>query len=239
MQKVWAIIVAAGQGRRLGDPVRKQYQVVAGLPVIAHTLRVFDACTIVDEMVLCVPREDIEFCREKLIKPANTTKNITLVPGGDSRQNSVFNGLQAIDANDGIIVIHDGVRPFITPDQIAACVKGAEDYGACILGIPAFDTLKRVKDNDSIIETVDREGIWMAQTPQAFRSDLIIRAHRQARQKGHRATDDASLLERLGVDVKIIRGSRNNVKITDQDDLQLARTLLMGRGKNASIHMDD
>ena len=226
MQKVWAIIVAAGQGRRMQEPVKKQYQKVAGLPVITHTLRVFDNCTVVDEMVLCVPREDIDFCREELIKPANPIKNITLIAGGDTRQESVFNGLQAIDSNDGIIVIHDGVRPFITPDQITACVEGALNHGACILGIPAFDTLKRVRDNDRIIETVDRHGIWMAQTPQAFRSDLIKRAHRHARQKGQRATDDASLLERIGIDVKIIPGSRNNLKITDQDDLRLARNLL-------------
>jgi 2-C-methyl-D-erythritol 4-phosphate cytidylyltransferase len=226
MQKTWAIIVAAGQGRRMKDPVRKQYRKVAGLPVISHTLRVFDTCAIVDEMVLCVPRQDIDFCREELIKPANPTKNIILVAGGDTRQESVFNGLQAIESNDGFIVIHDGVRPFITSEQITACVEGAANHGACILGIPAFDTLKRVNENDSIIETVDREGIWMAQTPQAFRYDLINRAHRHARQKGHRATDDASLLERIGIEVKIILGSRNNLKITDQDDLQLARILL-------------
>ena len=226
MQKVWAIIVAAGQGRRMGDAVRKQYHEMAGLPVISHTLRVFDTCTVIDEVVLCVPREDIDFCREELIKPANLNKNINLIAGGETRQESVFNGLEAIDSDDGIIVIHDGVRPFVTPGQISACVQGAANHGACILGIPAFDTLKRVADNDRIIETVDRKGIWMAQTPQAFQSDLIIRAHQHARQKGHRATDDASLLEHIGIEVKIIPGSRDNLKITDPDDLQLARALL-------------
>ncbi|MBW2410294.1 MAG: 2-C-methyl-D-erythritol 4-phosphate cytidylyltransferase [Deltaproteobacteria bacterium] len=226
MQKVWAIIVAAGQGQRMEDPVRKQYHEVAGLPVITHTLRVFDTCAVIDEIVLCVPGQDIDFCREELIKPAKLKKNIALAAGGDTRQESVFNGLQAIESNIGIIVIHDGVRPFITHAQITACVEGAAIHGACILGIPAFDTLKRVKANDSIIETVNREGIWMAQTPQAFQLDLIMRAHRHARQKGHRATDDASLLEHMGIEVKIIPGSRNNLKITDQDDLQMARTLL-------------
>ena len=225
-QKVWDIIVAAGQGRRMEDPVRKQYHEVAGWPVITHTLRVFDTCKVIGEVVLCIPRQDIEFCREELIRPANPAKNIRLVAGGDTRQESVFNGLQAIDPDDGIIVIHDGVRPFITHKQIIACVEGAVNHGACILGIPIFDTLKRVEDNNSIIETVDRNGIWMAQTPQAFQAELINRAHRYARQKGHCATDDASLLENMGIDVKIIPGSRNNLKITDQEDLQLARTLL-------------
>ncbi len=126
------------------------------------------------------------------------------------------------------------MRPFVTHAQVTACVEGAAKHGACILAIPAFDTLKRVKANDSIIETVDRDGIWMAQTPQAFRSELIKRAHRHAHQKGHRATDDASLLEHMGVAVKIIPGSRNNLKITDQDDLQLAQTLLRSGFKTPS-----
>ncbi len=233
-QKVWTIIVAAGQGRRMQDPVRKQYHEAAGLPVITHTLRVFDTCAVIDEIVLCVPGQDIDFCRIGLIKPAKPKKNIVLVAGGDTRQESVFNGLQAIGSNTGIIVIHDGVRPFVTHAQVTACVEGAAKHGACILGIPAFDTLKRVKANDSIIETVNRDGIWLAQTPQAFRSELIKRAHRHARQKGYRATDDASLLEHMGIDVKIIPGSRNNLKITDQDDLQLAQILLRSGFKTPS-----
>ena len=225
-QKVWAVIVAAGQGRRMENAVRKQYHEVAGLPVVTHTLRVFDTCAVIDEIVLCVPGQDIAFCREELIKPAKSKKKIALVAGGDTRQESVFNGLQSIESNTGIIVIHDGVRPFVTHAQITACVEGAAKHGACILGIPVFDTLKRIQANDSIIETVDRDGIWMAQTPQAFQLDLIMRAHRHARQKSHRATDDASLLEHMGIEVKIIPGSRTNLKLTDQDDLQMARTLL-------------
>ena len=226
MPKVYAIIVAAGQGRRMNDPVRKQYLSMAGFPVIVHTLRVFNTCPDIDEMVLSVPPQDINFCREELIKPADLAKKITLVTGGATRQDSVFNGLEAIESDDGIAVIHDGVRPFVTADQITACVNGAVKYGACILGIPAFDTLKRVNDDSLIVETVKRDAIWMAQTPKAFRYDLISSAHQHARQHGFRATDDASLLEHIGVDVKIIPGSRRNLKITDQDDLKLARILL-------------
>ncbi len=192
MPKVYAVIVAAGQGRRMNDPVKKQYHSMAGLPVLVHTLSVFDACTDVDEMILCVPDPDIDYCRDELVKPANLARKITLVAGGATRQESVYNGLQTIDSDDGIAVIHDGVRPFISAAQISACIEGAVKYGACILGIPAFDTLKRVNGDNIIVETVKRDTIWMAQTPQAFRYDLISSAHQHARQQGYRATDDAS-----------------------------------------------
>ena len=225
MSKVWAIIVAAGQGRRMNDPVKKQYHSMERVPILVHTLCVFDACTDVDEMILCVPELDIDYCRDELIKPANLARKITLVAGGATRQESVYNGLQAIDANNGIAVIHDGVRPFVSAAQISACIEGAVKYGACILGIPAFDTLKRINDDNIIVETLKRDKIWMAQTPQAFQYDLIVRAHQHARQHHQHATDDASLLEYMGIDVKVIPGSRCNLKITDADDLKLARSL--------------
>ena len=225
MTKVYAVIVAAGQGRRMHDPVKKQYHSMEGLPVLAHTLSIFDACIVIDEMILCVPDHDIDYCRDELVKPANLARKITLVAGGATRQESVYNGLQAIDSDDGIAVIHDGVRPFVSAVQISACIEGAVKYGACILGIPAFDTLKRVNDDNIIVETVKRDTIWMAQTPQAFQYDLIVRAHQHARQHHQHATDDASLLEYMGIDVKVIPGSRRNLKITDADDLKLARSL--------------
>jgi 2-C-methyl-D-erythritol 4-phosphate cytidylyltransferase len=229
MPKVTAIIVAAGQGRRMNDPVRKQYHTLSGLPVVVHTLRVFDACSNIDELIFCVPARDIDYCRDELIRRANLKRPVAVVAGGATRQESVYNGLQAIDADDGIAVIHDGVRPFVSADQITACIQGAAKHGACILGIPAFDTLKRVNEDHTILETVKRDTIWMAQTPQAFRYELIARAHQHARQHNLRATDDASLLEHIGGSVKIIPGSRLNLKITDQEDLKLARILLRHR----------
>lgn len=226
MPKVFAIIVAAGKGLRMNDSEKKQYLCVAGVPVIVHTLRVFDSCVAIDEIVLVAPEEDLDFCRDEIIAPAGFGKQIIVVAGGPRRQDSVYNGLQAIDANDSIVVIHDGVRPLVTPDQLKTCIKAARRYGACILGLPAFDTLKRVKTANTIVETLERDTIWLAQTPQAFQYDLIIKAHEHARQHGLSATDDASLLEHIGVDIKIIQGSRHNIKITDPDDLKLARILL-------------
>lgn len=226
MTKVIAIIVAAGKGIRMNDPVRKQYQQVADFPIVVHTLRVFDSCQMIDEMFLVIPKEDLEFCRNKILFPADLKKNIYLVPGGPKRQDSVYNGLKAIDTDYCIVVIHDGVRPFITHDQLEACINGAKKHGACILGIPAYDTLKRVSSTGTIVNTLERDAIWLAQTPQAFRYDLITKAHEVARHQNFTGTDDASLIEQLGLEVKIINGSRDNIKITNPEDLKLARILL-------------
>lgn len=226
MSKVIAIIVAAGKGLCLNDPLKKQYHLVVGMPIVVHTLRVFDGCRLIDDILLVVAEEDLEFCRTEIIPCAKLEKKITLVPGGPQRQDSVYNGLQKIDAHDSIVVIHDGVRPFVTRDQLEACINEARVHGACILGVPAYDTLKRVTAKRNIVKTVDRENIWFAQTPQAFRCDLIKRAHERARQQGFIATDDAALIEQIGGKVKIIPGSRNNIKITHPEDLKLARILL-------------
>jgi 2-C-methyl-D-erythritol 4-phosphate cytidylyltransferase len=226
MQKAFAIIVAAGKGLRMNDSKKKQYLCIAGVPVIVHTLRVFNSCDAIDKIFLVVPEDDLDFCRDKIISVAGCMKETILVAGGPRRQDSVYNGLQAVDADDSIVVIHDGARPLVTPDQLKACISAARKHGACILGLPAFDTLKRVNTADTIVETLDRDTIWLAQTPQAFRYDLIINAHKHAYQHGLKATDDASLIEQLGLEVKIIEGSRRNIKITNPDDLKLARILL-------------
>ena len=155
-----------------------------------------------------------------------SSRNITLIPGGDRRQTSVYNGLQQIGSNCRIVVIHDGVRPFVRPDEINACIDGALEFGACILAVPAHDTLKRVNRSGRIVNTVARDTIWLAQTPQAFRHDLIQKAHRRARVEGFEGTDDASLVERLDETVVIHPGSRRNLKITDEEDLIIARALL-------------
>ena len=226
MPKVFAIIVAAGKGLRMNDSQKKQYLCVAGVPVIVHTLRVFSSCDAIDKISLVVPKEDLDFCRDKIISVAGSVKEIILVAGGPRRQDSVYNGLRTIPANDSIVLIHDGVRPLVTPDQLNACINAAHKYGACILGVPAFDTLKRVNTAGTIAQTLDRDTIWLAQTPQAFRYDLIMKAHKHARKHGLTATDDASLVEQLGLEVKIIEGSRRNIKITNPDELKLASILL-------------
>lgn len=224
--KTYAIIVAAGKGIRLKGALRKQYIALDGVPIIRHTLNVFDRCQRVNPIIMVLPKADLNFCRNKILLNANLEKDVILVAGGEERQDSVYNGLKAIDSDDGIVLIHDGVRPFVKQEHLIACINGAAEFGACILGIPAFDTVKKVNATNGITQTLERDALWLAQTPQAFQVKMIKKAHETAKQEGFIATDDASVVERLGKTVKIIPGSRNNIKITDPEDLKLARALL-------------
>ena len=222
---VTAIIVAAGKGTRMGDAQRKQYLLLAGLPILTRTLVVFDKCEEIKQVILVIPPDDFSYCRKNILNPAGMNKKVILASGGERRQESVLNGLKAVDPDCSIVVIHDGVRPFLRNSQLLACIDGARESGACILGVPAYETLKQANASEHIIQTLKRDDIWLAQTPQAFRYDLIRKAHDRASKEGYSATDDASLVERLGGTVKIIAGSRNNIKITIQEDFEMARRL--------------
>ena len=223
---VSAIIVAAGKGTRMGDTVRKQYLSLSGRPILAHTLLAFDGCNEIESIFLVVSEEDIDFCQKTILLPLQLEKKIEIVPGGAERQDSVYNGLMAIDRSIfDTVVIHDGVRPFIRPEHLTTCIKCAEESGACVFGTPVSDTLKHVDGSGYIDKTLDRETVWQAQTPQAFRLELIVKSHEYARQDGFRGTDDALLVERMGKRVKMIDGSRRNIKITTREDLILARAM--------------
>ena len=225
---VSAIIVAAGSGVRMNDKVRKQYLLLDDRPLISHTITVFDECNMIDEIFLVIPEEDFVFCNENILNRQNFKKRINLIAGGAERQDSVYSGLLAIDNmdDDSIVVIHDGVRPFISSEQLAECIKYANNYDACIFGIPVYDTLKRVDSSGFVEDTIKRDTIWLAQTPQSFKYSLIKRAHENAVHSGTKGTDDAMLVERLGVKVRIIMGSRCNVKITTKEDLLVARAMV-------------
>lgn len=221
-----AIIVAAGKGSRMKGPTRKQYQELSGRPVLSYSLIAFDTCTLIEEIVLVVPKKDIDDCQNKIISMLNLKKRVQVVPGGDHRQDSVYKGLLSVDKNSDIVVIHDGVRPLIRSEDVTACIHCAKNVGACILGTPASDTLKRVEKSQMIEETLDRGKIWLTQTPQAFKYDLILKAHEAAQRNGIIGTDDASLVERLGENVKIIKGNKYNIKITVPEDLAVANALI-------------
>jgi len=229
-----ALIVAAGEGVRMGSHTRKQYLPLNGKPVLLHTLEVFDSCPAIQTIFLVLPPGDLGYCEETVLKPGFLEKPICMVSGGPTRQDSVHNGLTAIDRKSerdlhDIVVIHDGVRPLVTGRQIGACIDAASASGACILGVPASDTLKQVDTSGCITQTVKRDMVWQAQTPQVFRFDLIRNAYHQAKQTGYRATDDASLLENLGHPVSIVTGSRYNIKITHEEDLKTAEAILRFR----------
>jgi 2-C-methyl-D-erythritol 4-phosphate cytidylyltransferase len=231
-ETVYAIIVAAGEGIRMSNTVRKQYIALDGIPILSRTLGVFDHCDLIDRIIMAVPKDDIDCCRNQIIPAANMKKEAILVIGGARRQDSVYNCLKAIETDNDIVLIHDGVRPFVNHEHLVACIRGAQKHGACILGIPAFDTVKQVNEKNEILDTQKRDSLWLAQTPQAFQLELIKRAHEIAKQGSFTGTDDASLVERLGGVVKIIPGSRNNIKITNQEDLNLAQALMQIRASD-------
>ncbi|UCF94717.1 MAG: 2-C-methyl-D-erythritol 4-phosphate cytidylyltransferase [Desulfobacterales bacterium] len=223
---VFAIIVAAGNGIRMENKLRKQYLTINGRPILSHTLSAFDTCQPVDKIYLVIPREDFGFCEQNIVGPMRLKKELALVVGGAERQDSVYNGLLAIDAEiNSTVVIHDGVRPFIRPELIEQCIRGVEESGACILGVPILETVKNIDSDGYIDKTIARENLWHAQTPQAFHYGLIRQAHEMARRESFGGTDDAVLVERLGTRVKMIDGSVLNVKITTREDLALARAL--------------
>ncbi len=222
-----ALIVAGGAGLRMQSDRRKQYLDLGGLPLLCRTLGVFADPAIIDRIALVVPEADVAFCRDDLVPRAGLAGSVDIVPGGSTRQASVFNGLRAIDADeDDLVAIHDAVRPFLKRKDLEACIRAAGETGACILGLRAFDTVKKTDSGDRIEATVDRDSIWLAQTPQVFRYRLILDAHVLARQKGIAGTDDAALLEMTGHAVRILPGSRLNIKITTPEDLALAGAIL-------------
>jgi 2-C-methyl-D-erythritol 4-phosphate cytidylyltransferase len=223
---IGAVIVAGGSGSRMQASVKKQYLVLDGRPIVAHTLMAFDSCAALDRIVLVVPAADLDYCRAEILAPLTLEHDIRVVAGGPRRQTSVTNGLAALGASDGIVMIHDGVRPFVRPSLLAACLAGVRATGACIPVIPATDTLKRVDHRGVILETMDRGQIRLAQTPQTFSLGLIRRCHQLAKQRGFAATDDASVAEFAGETVTVVPGDRENIKITTPEDLPAARAIL-------------
>jgi 2-C-methyl-D-erythritol 4-phosphate cytidylyltransferase len=224
---IYGLVVAGGKGTRLKGPLTKQYRELAGIPILTRTLKVFDACEALKGIILVVPPEDIGYCRETIVSAGGVQRKVTaIVGGGPKRQDSVRNGLEAIDEDDSIVAIHDAVRPLVTSMALAACVDAACRHGAAILGVPVWDTLKAVQPDGSITHTLPRDGVWLAQTPQAFRTALIREAHEKARREGYSGTDDAELVERLGKKVHVVPGTRLNIKITTVEDLALAEALL-------------
>jgi 2-C-methyl-D-erythritol 4-phosphate cytidylyltransferase len=223
---IGAVIVAGGSGSRMKSSIKKQYLVLAGRPLVAHTLMAFDSFDAIDRIVLVVPAADLEYCRTEIVAPLTLVHDIHVVAGGPRRQASVTNGLDALGASDGIVMIHDAVRPFVRPSLMAACLAGVKATGACIPVIPATDTLKRVDGSGVILKTVDRRQIRLAQTPQTFSIGLIRQCHQLAGQRGFVATDDASVVESAGETVTVVPGDRENIKITTPEDLPLARAIL-------------
>jgi 2-C-methyl-D-erythritol 4-phosphate cytidylyltransferase len=225
-----AVIVAAGAGRRMGAGIRKQYLALAGEPILFHTLRAFERCAAIARITLVAPPDELDWVADKILAPLGLATSVTLCPGGRQRQDSVRLGLDSIGPSHRLVAIHDGVRPLIRPEQIDTCLGAAARFGAALLAVPVADTLKLAGEGGGVTETLSREGVWQAQTPQAFDLELIRRAHRDALDKGVRGTDDAALVERLGLPVHLVAGSRRNIKVTTPEDLALAEALMRSAG---------
>ncbi len=225
--KVAAIIVAAGEGRRMGGPVRKQYLPLEGIPVVARTVRAFEDLNIFRQILVVVPEGDREYCQE-IIRPHCRLDLLQLIEGGAARQDSVFMGLKEIGAEIEMVCIHDGVRPLVSKELIISILEGAARYGAAIPGIGVTDTLKELNANETVRSTVSRDKFRLVQTPQAFQRGIILEAYRQAFLLGVEATDDSYLLERLDIGVKVLPGEPHNIKITGPHDLLVASAYLKG-----------
>lgn len=228
---VFALIPAAGMGKRMGASINKQYLLLDGIPILARTLEVFERTPLVDGIFVVIPADEIPFCREHVVERNGFSKVRCIVPGGTERQQSVLNGLRAMegtaDDND-VILIHDGVRPFVTEGILNRATTVAQENDGALVAVPAKDTIKMV-ENGIITATPPRETLWLAQTPQAFRYGIIRAAHEVADAERFLGTDDAMLVERLGRRVRIVVGDYRNVKITTPEDMVLAEAFLKER----------
>jgi 2-C-methyl-D-erythritol 4-phosphate cytidylyltransferase len=223
-----AIIVAAGRGSRAGGVRAKQFREISGIPIIIHTLSRFEMCETVAESVVVLP----EGAREEFLSLAAShglRKVSRAVGGGETRAESVWRGLLALEGSGvGVVAVHDGVRPFVTPEEIDRTVREAEESGAAILAAPAVETVKEV-EGGCVVRTHERARLWQAQTPQCFRYELLRRAYEQPGALAAEVTDCSALVERLGVSVRVVEGGAHNVKITTPRDFELAEILLKSR----------
>lgn len=222
---VCAIIVAAGRGSRMNMDMNKQYVDICGKPVLARTIQAFEDCSRIDEIVVVVNERDIIYCKQNIVDRFGFCKVKVLVSGGETRQESVSRGLNQIGEDCGIVLIHDGARPFINESGIISSIEAADEYGSACVAVPVKDTVKSADSEDFVNSTLDRSSLWSIQTPQAFQKGIIKYAHKIASEEGFCGTDDAVLVERLGHRLKLVMGSYFNIKITTQEDLVIAEAI--------------
>jgi len=225
--QVNALIVAAGEGKRIGSAVPKPFLPIGDRPMILHTLRRFGESRTVRKVVLLTSKKEISRCQE-LVRSDSQLRGLECIirPGGLRRQDSVSQGLTQLDADCEVVIIHDGVRPFVSSRLIDRCVELAFKEGAVIVGVPVRDTIKVISADRLVRETPPRDSLWEIQTPQVFRTEIIREAYRQAVLEGTEATDDAMLVERLGKNVTLLEGQTTNIKITVPEDFLFAEALL-------------
>ncbi len=220
------IMPAAGLSLRMGADVRKPFIMIGKKPIFFYTLEKFYRLKRVKEIIFVVNRKDLDTVKEKWADELKAYKVTKVIPGGKRRQDSIYNGLSQIDPDTKIILIHDAVRPLVHNEEIEAVIKSTEEKGAAIVASPMKLTVKKVDSNLNIIKTVPRHDLWMAQTPQGFKRDLIVNAYEKIKDSNIEFTDDAEVVEKAGHSVGIVPGSYDNIKITTREDLKLAEAML-------------
>lgn len=227
MEKVAAIIVAGGSGKRMGMSIKKQYILLNEKEVLAHTIEKFNNCTFIDEIIVVVSEDEIQSTQENIIKKYGYTKVKQVVAGGKERQDSVYNGLMSTDSHSKYVMIHDGARPFIKEETINKALNAVKQNKACVVAVPVKDTIKVVDNSSKVIEhTPRRETLWSVQTPQCFEKEMLLAAYKFAHETGLAVTDDSMLVEAYGQKVYIVEGDYTNIKITTKDDLILGKAIL-------------
>ncbi|MPN23034.1 2-C-methyl-D-erythritol 4-phosphate cytidylyltransferase [bioreactor metagenome] len=226
-----AVIVAAGNGKRMGTSISKQYLMLGDKTIIEHTVDAFINCVVVDEIIIVASPIGIEECRNLF-----SDKPIRYALGGAERYNSVYNGICETSEKSDIVLVHDGVRPFVSKNTIISSIEAAIENGACAVGVKSKDTVKICDDKGFVISTPVRDNVYSIQTPQTFQKDIIVKSYKKAFESCIFGTDDAALVENAGFAVKIVSGSYENIKITTPDDLIVGEKIItkdnLGGGSN-------
>lgn len=231
--KCTAIVLAAGQGKRMGTKVQKQYLEILGKPVLFYSLDVFQKSDIIDEIILVVGEHQEDYCQREIVEKFHINKVSKIVAGGAERFHSVWNGLQEV-RGEGYVFIHDGARPFVSQEILERTYTEVIDCKACVVGMPVKDTVKLADKDGFVADTPDRNYLWTVQTPQVFENNLVKKAYEMLlSQEQINVTDDAMVVEQmLNYKVKLVRGSYENIKITTPEDLDIAEVFMKKIDKN-------
>lgn len=231
MDKVAAVIVAGGSGKRMGMKIKKQFIELEGKAILAHTIEAFNKCKVIDEIIVVVGKEDIAKVKTEIVSRYGYDKVIQIVEGGTERQESVYNGLMAVTKEIQYVMIHDGARPFISQEILEKAFIITKEKHATVVAVPVKDTIKVVNEALEVEATPNRSTLWSVQTPQSFKKELLIKAYGYAKEKSLMVTDDSMLVEAYGKKVHVVEGDYNNIKITTSEDLVLGQAILMNKTK--------
>lgn len=226
MEKVAAVIVAGGSGKRMGLGIKKQFIELEGKTILTHTTEVFNKSKVIDEIILVVGSDDRDKVKEEMLEKYGFEKVSQIVEGGAERQDSVYNGLMAVSEDVKYVMIHDGARPFINEGVILRALEATKEKRATVVAVPVKDTIKVINENMEVEGTPDRSTLWAVQTPQSFEKELLLEAYSFAKESQLQVTDDSMLVEAYGQKVYVVEGDYNNIKVTTTEDLVIGQAIL-------------